>query len=128
VPITGTVNEYREALISLTLRGIIGREVGIEAIIDTGFDDYLTLPAERLAELALPARDFVQIMLADGSTAQTALYEAEVLWDGEWRAIVVQMAASMPLIGTALLEGYRVTLDMTAGGPVTIEPLDEPTP
>jgi hypothetical protein len=29
----------------------------------------------------------------------------------------------MSLIGIALLEGHRLTIDMVDGGPVTIEPL-----
>ena len=43
--ISGRVNENREAVISLTLIGLVGEKHEIEAVIDTGFSGDLTLRA-----------------------------------------------------------------------------------
>ena len=44
--ITGIVNEYGEAVIPLVVRGQSGQEVKIQAVIDTGFNGFLTLPPQ----------------------------------------------------------------------------------
>ena len=51
--IEGVVNAAREAAIALTVRGPAGRTLNIEAIIDTGFGGFLTLPPVLVAELGL---------------------------------------------------------------------------
>lgn len=40
--ITGVVTADRQAIINLTVRGPTGQEHEIEAIVDTGFDGWLT--------------------------------------------------------------------------------------
>jgi predicted aspartyl protease len=42
--ISGTVNPYREATIWLPVRVPEGRNLEIEAIIDTGLSDFIALP------------------------------------------------------------------------------------
>jgi predicted aspartyl protease len=55
--ISGEVNAYREAVVRLPVRSPRGREQAIEAIVDTGFNGYLTLPPDVIAELGLPFRE-----------------------------------------------------------------------
>ena len=65
--IDGTVNENYEATILLILRGVAREEREIEAIIDTGFTGYLTLPTALIDRLALSWKGRSQALIADGS-------------------------------------------------------------
>jgi hypothetical protein len=47
----------------------------------------------------------------------------EVLWDGQQRKIRVLCVEGDPLIGTALLAGYKLDADFVAGGLVTLKAL-----
>ena len=51
--IAGTVNAAREARIPLTLRAPLGTTHEIDALIDTGFDGFLTLPPSVIVALGL---------------------------------------------------------------------------
>ena len=52
--IEGAVNAAYEAIVHLRLQGPEGRTRYIEAVIDTGYSGFLTLPAALVAELGLP--------------------------------------------------------------------------
>jgi predicted aspartyl protease len=121
--ITGTVTPAREAVIRLRVLGTGRRSVEIDAVIDPGYDDALTLPGQIIAALGLRWAGPAQATLADGSTVRLNYYRATVLWDGAPRQILVLDAGGGPLVGMSLLYGSRVTLDVVDGGPVTIEPL-----
>lgn len=54
--ITGIVTDRREAVIRLKVRGPTGQDQEIEAIIDTGFDGWLSLPSSIIAQLGLTWR------------------------------------------------------------------------
>jgi len=51
--IIGVVTDDRQAVIHLKVRGPAGQEQEIDAIIDTGFDGWLSLPASIVARLSL---------------------------------------------------------------------------
>ena len=119
--ITGKVNAYREAVITLKVLGSEGREQQIEAVVDTGFTGFLTLPSAFIAALRLPWRRRGRAELADGSATVFDVYEARVLWDGEDRRIAIDSAETEPLIGMSLLYGYALTVQVIDGGSVTIQ-------
>lgn len=122
--ITGHVNTRREAIVSIRLRGTDGTELDVDAILDTGFDDYLTLPAALIDALQLPRVEAVPIVLGDGRVVRVSVHEARVRWNNEWRAIFVQETGGDILLGMNLLFGNLVTLEVTDGGSVTIEALE----
>jgi predicted aspartyl protease len=48
----------REPLIRLTIRGLRGRQQEIEAVVDSGYTGWLTLPPAVIGALNLPWRTF----------------------------------------------------------------------
>jgi len=85
--ITGVVRDDRQAIVHLMVRGPAGQEQEIEAIIDTGFDGWLSLPSSLVVRLGLVWRRRGRALLADGSESVFDIYEATVDWDGEMRRI-----------------------------------------
>ena len=121
--ITGVVTADRQAMIRLTVRGPAGQEHEIQAIIDTGFDGWLSLPSSLIALRGLVWRRRGRTLLADGSDSVFEIYEATVVWDGQDRRIPIDVAETKPLLGMSLLEGYELTVQVRSAGNVTISPL-----
>lgn len=123
--ITGSVTSHgREAIIPLTLfRDSDGESRSIQAVVDTGFTDRLTLPPEVVEELDLPLRGSVEVTLADGSIETLPIYRVRLLWHGREYAIRAYAASGDPLVGMALLSGSELRIRVVAGGAVEIERL-----
>jgi clan AA aspartic protease len=119
----GVVNAELEATIRINVRAGIGQDRSFAAIVDTGFNGALTLPALAIAELELAWRSQATVTLADGGEIDTDLYLAIVDWEGTERSILVEAAETEPLVGMALLEFHRLQMDVIDGGDVSIEPL-----
>jgi len=124
--ITGIVTADREATIRLVVRGPAGQKQKIEAVIDTGFDGWLTLPPSLITQLRLLWRRRGEAVLADGRETFFDIYEAAVVWDRRGRRIPVDEADTTPLVGMALLDGYHLNMQIRAGGKVTINRLPRP--
>ena len=101
--ITGIVNANREAIIRLLVRGAQGQEQEVEAIIDTGFTGFLSLPSPLIASLDLTWRGYAQAVLADGSLHRFEVYAATVVWDGGARTVEADAADIEPLAGMGLI-------------------------
>jgi predicted aspartyl protease len=121
--ITGRVTAQQQALIPLTLHDWQGQVATVEAIVDTGFNGFLTLPLPEIARLRFPYEGIADVILGDGDTVRLDSFAGTVLWDGEVRTGLVLAANGLPLVGMALLSGSRVCLEVIANGPVSIERL-----
>ena len=119
--IAARVNSNGEAVISLAVSGPQGETREIEAVIDTGYAGYLTLPSAVIAALGLSSIGLSYLTLADGSELPSDVCPAMVDWDGQARTIVVDTLESEALVGMALLEGYDLNIRIAVGGRVTIE-------
>lgn len=117
---TGSVNADLEALLRLTVRDASGRPKDVEAVIDTGFNGFLTLPPALIAALGLPWLCRQQGQLADGSVQAFDVYVATVDWDGQPRSVEVEAADAQPLIGMALMQASELRIQVVPGGSVTI--------
>lgn len=120
--IVGAVRD-REARIRLQVRSAGGQLEEIEAVIDTGFTSYLTLPPTLIASLGLRWMSTGRGILGDGSECLFDVFEAIVVWDASERTILVDEADVDPLVGMALLKGCELKVQVRDGGKVTIKPL-----
>jgi predicted aspartyl protease len=120
--IRGQVNQRIEAVIPLLAIDSSNQIVPIDAAIDSGFNGELTLASTHLARLGLVRAGLDVVQLADGTMLQQLVYAARLNWDGAIRNVNVILIESNPLVGLKLLGGYRLTIDIIVGGPVTIEP------
>ena len=115
----GYVNSNCEAVISLVISN--GTKLkSIKALIDNGFTGFLSLPTAIITELELPWSYRDRGTLGDGSETLFDIYEATVIWDGQYREIEINAAETEPLIGMSLLFGYRLQIDAVQGGLVNI--------
>jgi clan AA aspartic protease len=93
----------------------------VEAIIDTGFDGWLTLPPSLVSALALRWLMQGQVMLGDGRTQPCDLYSAVVIWDGQPLRVMLDQADTEPLVGMMLMDGYELNVEVMDGGVVTLK-------
>ncbi len=121
--ITGRV-QSSEARIRLKVKGSRGRERQIEAIIVTGYTDWLTLPPDIVAALGLRWQSLDRAMLADGSECLFDVYVGKVIWDGKERRLLVDESDADSLVGMALLRGCEMEMQVRSRGKVTIKRLD----
>lgn len=120
--IVGTVRR-RQPLIRLTIRGFGGRQQDVEAVVDSGYTGWITLPPTIIAALRLRWQTFGRGVLADGSVSAFDVYQANLLWDGHLRRVFVDEFNAVPLVGMALLRGYECCMQVRARGKITIKKL-----
>ena len=120
--IRGIIHNH-EAIVELEVSGLGQPTQQIEAVIDTGYNGYLTLPSHLVTSLQLPFVGHRRGTLADGSVARLDAYLATVVWHGQPKDVLISQAAGTPLIGMSLLQGSRLTMDVVDGGDVTIDEL-----
>jgi clan AA aspartic protease len=119
---TGTVNDLREAILRLVVRGPMG-EREVEAVVDTGFDGSLTLPSDLVAELGLPFTVRGIVLLGDGTRRPFDAHEGVVLWNGQPRRISVEVADTEPLLGMRLMYGSELKIEIVENGAVSLHEL-----
>lgn len=118
----GRVNQRCEATLGIAVRHNETTQM-VDAVIDTGFSGFLTLPSEMIATLGFSweGRDFAT--LGDGTFCTFEVYIGLVIWDGQYREIYINESETVPLIGMQLLRGYDLRIQAIEGGLVTIEAL-----
>jgi predicted aspartyl protease len=87
------------------------------------FNGFLSLPSEIIVRLELPWIISNSATLGDGSEAVFDFYTGTVIWDGQYRTVDIAESETEPLLGMAMLYGYRLQVDNTEGGIVKIEVL-----
>ena len=65
--IEGVANAAYEPVIALAVHGQSEQSRDIEAVVDTGFNGFLTLPTTLVSELGLPFVSIGRATLSDGS-------------------------------------------------------------
>lgn len=119
----GWVNQNCEAMLPIVVGHDNASKQMVEALIDTGFSGFLSLPLSMVKSLELPwiFSDFVT--LGDGSEVIFQMYRAIVIWDGQYKVVDVAASESEPLLGMSLLYGFKLQIEAMERGIVTIEAL-----
>jgi clan AA aspartic protease len=120
---SGRVNTKCEAVVRLWIRGPSGQALETEAVVDTGFSGFLTLPQSCVTRLGLLYQGQGGGLLANGTRDSFEVYEAIALWHGKSRVISVHAVESDPLLGIAMLYGSEFAMQVVEGGEVAIHEL-----
>ena len=118
---SGTVTSDREIVIQLDVLATNQSCVSIQAVVDTGFNGFLTLPIDVLNVLEASAAGTRRAELGDGNLVEMDVYFVQVRWRDEEREILALQAEAAPLAGMSLLWGSRGRFDAQDGGVVTID-------
>lgn len=97
--LTGEVTPFREAVVPIVLLDAGDQPYLVDAIVDTGFTEFLTLAPEIVTNLRLPFGGTMRVAMADGTTSVVRVYEATAVLDGEQLLISVMAVDGGPLIG-----------------------------
>ena len=119
--VEGVVNSRLEAIVTLTVSGPSGLSRVIDAVIDTGFSEFLTVPPELATELELDYLTLAEMVLADGSVEKFDVFKLMVMWDGHSRQVEAHVSNSIPLAGMGMLEDHDLHVEVRKGGKVLVE-------
>jgi clan AA aspartic protease len=118
----GRVNQSCEAILPIVIKNNSTTQL-VDAVIDTGFSGFLTLPLSIITALDLTWKGRDLATLGDGTSCIFEVYIAIVIWDGQYRTIDINESETLPLIGMQLLRGFDLRIQAIEGGSVTIESL-----
>ena len=121
--IEGVVDDNLQARIPVDIADSDGNWHRIEAVIDTGFSAWLTLPPSIIAALRLTQIGGNEAYLGNGRLEKFDSYRAVVLWENEPVPIEVDSTDFMPLVGMSLLAGHELRIRVAEGDTVTVEAL-----
>jgi len=119
--IIGSVNAFREAVITLELHGAAGYTETVDATIDTGYNGYLSVTPAIVARLQFPFREIRTYELGSGDLFDFAIHDASILWDGQLQVSACLVTDGGVLVGMSMLSGYTLFIDAIDGGVVRIE-------
>ena len=119
VELVGTIGTHPvwKPRVSMPIANGTGDDRNVRFTIDTGFTGWLTLPEEVIHELNMERQGTRRYILADGSESETALYLAFFAST----PVVVHQIDDEPLLGAAMMNQCRLTVDFWEGRRVTIE-------
>ncbi len=90
--VIGVINAEFEPIIPLSIRRSDGKVFTQDAIVDTGFNGWLSLPPDLIAQLNLRWKRRGRAILGDGSECVFNVYEAVVVWDNTLITIPVDIS------------------------------------
>jgi clan AA aspartic protease len=91
--------------------------VGLEVVIDTGFNGCLYLPEDKIGDWNLLFITSAPMVLANQSVVIADVFEAKIVWFSVQHRVPVIAGPSGcdSLLGMELLEGCRIDLDRVLG-------------
>ena len=122
--IEGFVNANLEAVVTIPLLGPAGQTREVAAVVDTGFNGYLTLPPTLVAELGLSVVGDGEAILADGREVAFDVYGVTVVWDGQPRYVETAAVGIDALLGMMLLDRHSLFVEVSDGGRVVLQAME----
>lgn len=119
--ILGKVNAFKQAVITLELRGAAGYVENVNAVIDTGYDGFLSVTPDIAARLQFPFIETRTYELGSGELFDFPIHDAALFWDGQSQMCECLVTHGGVLIGMSMLRGYTLFIDAIDGGVVNIE-------
>ena len=119
--IRGVLNDRLEPMVVVEISNGDRQFQPVEALLDTGFSENLTLPPDAVARLGLKYVYRIPLNLAGCQQIEGAVHEGFVKWFGRTRTIYVIAAEGQPLLGMSLLAGCKITIRVRPGGEALIE-------
>ncbi|MCX5981527.1 MAG: clan AA aspartic protease [Nostocales cyanobacterium LacPavin_0920_SED1_MAG_38_18] len=110
-----------KAIVPVIFRLSTQRDFSINFIIDTGFNDHLTLPPQAVSAMNLPLYSTTLARLADGRETLLSIHLATIVWDNREKVVPILASGFKPLLGTALMAGYHLEIDFEENGLVSLE-------
>lgn len=123
--ILGDVTEDCEIVLGLEGIAKSGTRVPFKAVLDTGFNGYLTVPTDLLAELDAQQVGSRRVELGDGQQVDLDVYLTRVEWLGKEKEVLALAANTMPLVGIRLVWNCRLSAELVDHGTVEIEPIPQ---
>jgi clan AA aspartic protease len=117
----GVVSASCEAVIKVTVGRADAPKITVDALIDTGFTSFLSLPSSTIASLGLPWHFSDTGTLGDGSEVVFEIYTGHIIWDGQIQVVDVVASEAMPLVGMGLLYGFKFQVEVVESGIITME-------
>lgn len=86
----------------------------LEAILDTGFDGYLSLPISIAVTLGIELTTIIPVEYADGRRSQELVFSVKIDFDGKEIIVPATLTAGAEaLAGTALLATYELRVNFS---------------
>ena len=123
--ICGVVTADYEAVIRLTVIGSQGQRERIEAVVDTGFDGWLSLPLSLIRDFELPWERRARAFLADESESIFDVHNGVILWGGNRRKVCIDACDTTPVVGMRMLDGWELNLPVRPKHRFVIRPLPQ---
>lgn len=105
----------------LEIEGVGNASLPLAAVIDTGFSEWLALPAYMVRQLELRFAGREQLIFGNSARAMINVYEARVYWSKSWRTVRVHEVSGDPTIGMELLRGHRIEFDALGDSEIDVE-------
>lgn len=100
-----------------------GRQVIVQMVLDTGYVGTLTLPSKVIRQFGLPFLRNMVAKLADGTSIDVDIHEANILWHGFEQGAEVIILDDRPLLGMLMLDGSSMSVDFVNDGPMILNEL-----
>ena len=113
--------EHGHPIVPVTFHRFSLPDLDIDFVVDTGFVGALTLPEVIVAELELSFNTHIPATLADDRVVQVPMYFANILWHGVLVEVDVLAMGTRPLLGVAMMDENRLTINCSLGGAISIE-------